>query len=83
MTTTDWIGFIGVGILLLAFFLNIINKIKRESLVYLIMNVAGAGIACIASVLLKYMPFIILEASWTLVSTYGLLQYFFKRETKL
>jgi hypothetical protein len=62
MATTDWIGFIGVGILLLAFFLNIINKIKRESLVYLIMNVAGAGIACIASVLLKYMPFIILEA---------------------
>jgi nicotinamide riboside transporter PnuC len=78
MTTTDWIGFIGVTILLVAFFLNITDKIKKDSLVYLSMNFVGAGIACLASVLLKYIPFIILEGSWTLVSAYGLIKYFKK-----
>ncbi len=79
MSTTDWIGFIGVTILLLAFFLNLIGKIESESLVYLFMNFIGAGIACLASVLLKYVPFIILEASWTLVSAFGLAKYFLKK----
>jgi hypothetical protein len=79
MTTTDWIGFIGVAILLVAFFLNLVNIIKQDSLVYLSMNFIGAGIACLASVLLKYLPFIILEASWTLVSAFGLIKYFSKK----
>ena len=79
MNTTDWIGFIGVTILLVAFFLNITGKIKNESLFYIGMNFLGAGTACLASVLLKYAPFIILEASWTLVSAYGLYKYFSKK----
>jgi DnaJ-class molecular chaperone len=49
--------------LLIAYFLNITNKIEKDSLVYLLLNFAGAGIACLASVLISYMPFIILEAS--------------------
>jgi hypothetical protein len=76
MNFTDWIGFIGVTILLIAFFLNLNNRLKKDSFVYLLMNVLGAGLACFASVLLKYMPFIILEATWTLVSAYGLLQFY-------
>lgn len=80
MTTTDWIGFLGVTILLIAFFLNIRNKIKKDSLAYLLMNCIGASIACLASVLLKYIPFIILEGSWSLVSAYGLFNYFFSKK---
>jgi hypothetical protein len=76
MNFTDWIGFIGVTILLIAFFLNLNNRLKKDNFVYLLMNVLGAGLACFASVLLKYMPFIILEATWTLVSAYGLLQFY-------
>ncbi len=79
MNTTDWIGFIGVTILLLAFFFNLIGKIESESLVYLSMNFIGAGVACLASILLNYLPFIILEASWTLVSAFGLYKYFSKK----
>ncbi len=79
MTETDWIGIIGVTILLLAFFLNLLNKIKTESFLYLFMNFIGAAIACLASVLLKYAPFIILEGSWTLVSAFGLYKYFSKK----
>jgi hypothetical protein len=72
MTTTDWIGFIGVAILLAAFFLNLFNKLDKDSVVYLSMNILGAGLACYASVLLKYLPFILLEGCWTMVSMVGL-----------
>lgn len=75
MTATDSIGFIGVSILLIAYFLNITNKIKKDSLVYLQMNFFGAGLACLASVLMKYLPFIILEGCWTIVSAYGILKH--------
>ncbi len=75
MTTTDWIGFIGVAILLIAFFLNLRNVIKKESIPYLMLNLIGAGIACYASILLAFWPFIILEGCWSLVSAYGLIKY--------
>ncbi len=75
MTLTDWIGFIGVTMLLVAYFLNLSNKLKKESLTYLLMNLIGAGMSCSASILLKYIPFVILEGSWTLVSIIGLIGY--------
>jgi hypothetical protein len=75
MTFTDWIGFIGVAILLAAFFLNLQNKISKDSLVYLLLNFSGAFIACLASVMLNYLPFVILEGCWTIVSLYGLIKY--------
>jgi hypothetical protein len=76
MTATDIIGFIGVTILLIAYFLNLNNKIEKDSLVYLQMNFIGAGLACLASVLMKYLPFIILEGCWTVVSAFGIFKYF-------
>lgn len=79
MNTTDWIGFIGVTILLIAYFLNLTNTIKKDNSTYLVMNVIGAGIACFASILLDYLPFIILEGCWTLVSTFGLIRYLIKK----
>ncbi len=81
MTTTDIIGFIGVTILLIAYFLNLTNKIEKDSLVYLQMNFLGAGLACLASVLMKYLPFIILEGCWTIVSAFGLLKYINQKNT--
>lgn len=74
MTTTDTIGFIGVTILLIAYFLNLTDKIRKDSLVYLQMNFLGAGLACLASVLMNYWPFIILEGSWTMVSAFGIVK---------
>lgn len=76
MSFVDWTGFVGVAILLIAFFLNLKEVIKSDSLVYLLLNIIGSGIACFASVLLKYLPFIILEGSWMVVSLFGLMKYF-------
>jgi len=45
----------------------------------LLLNLVGASVAYFASILLKYLPFIILEGSWTIVSAIGLLTYFKKK----
>ena len=79
MTQTDWIGFFGVTVLLIAYFLNLFSLLKKESLVYIFLNCAGAGMACFAAILLRYLPFIILEGSWTLVSVIGLCAWFFRK----
>ena len=74
MNLTDWTGSVGVGILLIAYFLNLGNIIKNNSITYLMMNVTGGALSCLASVLLEYFPFIILEGCWTIVSIAGVLK---------
>jgi hypothetical protein len=75
LTLSDWIGFIGVAILLIAFLLNLLKKISSESLVYILLNIIGAGLSCLASWLIHYMPFVILEGTWTVVSFFALVGY--------
>ena len=75
----DYIGFAGVLILLVAYLLNLAGKISKDSLQYVLMNVFGAGLACLASMLINYIPFVILEGTWTLVSLFALIKYFAKR----
>jgi hypothetical protein len=74
MNISDWTGFLGVFILLIAFFLNIVNVLHKNSYAYMLLNIIGAGIACVASILIHYLPFIILEGIWTIVSIGGLIQ---------
>ena len=81
LSLSDWIGFIGVAILLIAFLLNLLSRIDKNSLVYILMNVIGAGMACLASWMINYVPFIILEATWTLVSVFALIGYFRKNQS--
>jgi len=82
MNISDWIGFIGVTILLVAFLLNLSNKISAKSLIYILLNFIGAGLACLASVLINYVPFIVLEGAWTTVSLVSLFQNLRTKKTK-
>ncbi len=75
LNLSDWIGFTGVAILLLAFLLNLAKKISTNSLPYILMNIAGAGLACLASWMIDYLPFVILEGTWMLVSLIALIGY--------
>ena len=82
MIITDVIGFIGVSILLTAYFLNLFDKIGKNSFIYLQMNFIGAGLACLASVLMNYLPFIILEGCWAVVSALGIFKYIKQNKIK-
>lgn len=75
MNTIDWIGFIGVFLILLAYILNVTGKLKHSDLYFILLNLVGAGIACVASILMEYIPFIILEGVWTIVSLITLLKF--------
>ena len=74
MNIIDWLGTIGVFQILLAYFLNVIGKISNKDLFFILLNLIGAGMACLASILLKYIPFIILEGAWTVVSLFSLIK---------
>lgn len=74
MNITDIIGSAGVGLILLAYFLGTEKLMKQDGKMYFVMNIIGAGLATVASVLLGFWPFVILEGAWTLVSLYGLMK---------
>jgi hypothetical protein len=76
MNFSETLGSIGVSILLIAFFLNMRKLIKTESLLYSILNLLGAGIACYASWLIPYFPFVILEGVWTILSLVAVMKRF-------
>lgn len=75
MNTLDWLGFIGVFLLLLAYLLQVVGKLKSKSLAFILLNLIGALLACFASILMEYLPFVILEGAWSLVSFISLLKY--------
>lgn len=75
MNEVDWIGSLGVLQILIAYFLNITGKIQTTHLSFILLNLMGAGMACLASVMLHYLPFIILEAIWAMIALRSLILY--------
>ena len=74
MNYNDITGTVGVGLILLAYFCNTFGLVKNNSKTFFVLNIAGAAIACYASLLINYWPFVILEGVWCLVSLIGLLK---------
>ena len=68
------IGFIGVGLLLLAFVLNLAKILKAEGVPYLALNLIGAGLACASSWMIDFMPFVILEGTWAVATLVALVR---------
>ncbi len=78
MTLVDWIGSSGVFLILLAYFLNVTSRLESKNLLFILLNLIGASLAGLASYLINYLPFVILEGVWALVSGYALFKYFSK-----
>jgi hypothetical protein len=74
MTTTDWIGTIGVGLILIAYFCSTFNWISAHSRIFFLLNALGAAMACYASYLISYWPFVVLEGTWAMVSITGFIK---------
>jgi hypothetical protein len=76
MNFSDWIGAIGVSLLLLAYLLNLYKVLAQNHLIYILLNLLGASLAAYASILIGFIPFVILEGTWAGVSLVALLRYF-------
>ena len=68
------IGFVGVTLLLIAFFLNLFRLLKAESNAYLALNLIGASLACASSYLIDFLPFVLLEGTWAIVAGVALVR---------
>jgi hypothetical protein len=68
------IGFLGVALLLVAFFLNLFRLLSADSLPYLVLNLVGAGLACASSYLIDFLPFVLLEGTWATVAAVALVR---------
>lgn len=79
MKLSDIIGIAGVSLLLIAFFLNLFGIVEKETRLYIILNFVGAAIACYASVLINFLPFVVLEGTWSLVAFIALLRPLIKK----
>ena len=66
------IGSAGVTLLLVAFFLNLVKALRADGWLYLAMNLVGASLACYSSYVIRFMPFVVLEGTWTGVAAVGM-----------
>jgi len=66
------VGSAGVALLLLAFFLNLLRTLRADGSVYLALNLVGAALACLSSYLIDFMPFVLLEGTWSVVAAVAL-----------
>lgn len=69
------VGSLGVGLLLLAFFLHLFGRLARDGYPYLLLNLFGGGIAAWASWLIDYLPFVVLEGTWAVVAAVALVAH--------
>jgi len=73
-TWYDFLGNIGVILILLSYFLLQINKIKSQSMYYSLMNAIGAFLILVSLYYNFNLSAFIMEFFWLLISLYGLWQ---------
>ena len=81
MSLSNWIASIGVGILLIAFFLNVFGYINNKSKSYSFLNAMGGLISCYASYLVGFYPFVILNIIWSITAIISFFKSSVSRET--
>ena len=72
MSFAEILGTIGVSLILVGFSLNLFGLMQRRSFKYILLNLVGGALACTASILIEFFPFVILEGTWTVVAVVGL-----------
>tara|TARA_B100000965_G_scaffold374509_1_gene365854 strand:+ start:100 stop:360 length:261 start_codon:yes stop_codon:yes gene_type:complete len=73
-TWYDFLGNIGVILILLSYLLLQINKIKSQSIYYSLMNAIGAFLILVSLYYNFNLSAFIMEFFWLLISLYGLWQ---------
>ncbi len=70
---------LGAALILSAFSLVQLGRLATTSIVYLVLNVAGAGILAAAAAVDGDIGFLVLEGVWTAVSAFGLARLLLRR----
>ena len=65
-------GIIGVSLILLAYFLLQIEKVRSDNIIYPVLNLIGASLLLISLLRFWNLPSVIIEIFWILISIYGI-----------
>jgi len=80
MTLPDLGGLIGVALMLVAYALGQLGRLRIDTLPALLMNLAGAGLVLV-SLLYKFnLSAFLMEAAWAVVALFGLLKLLIRRK---
>ena len=77
-TWSDFVGNIGVILIIVAFYLNVAEKIKSTDRSYNILNLIGSILLLTSLIYKPNLSNIIIEIIWGGISLMGLYKYYFK-----
>ena len=72
----DFIGNVGVIILMVTYLMLQLNKLSSDSLAYSVLNAAGAGLIVISLLFDFNLSALLMEVFWVLISFVGIYRYF-------
>lgn len=75
MSLSDLFATLGVILLLIAFLLNLMQRLDAKSLPYATLNFLGASLCGISAYVVSFYPFVILEGVWATVALLALLKH--------
>jgi len=73
---TDFLGNIGVVLIIIDYLLLQLNRIGSKSLSFSLLNAAGATLIIISLIFNFNLSAFIMEAVWVIISLFGLYRYF-------
>ena len=73
---TDFLGNIGVVLIIIAYLLLQLNRIGSNSLSYSLLNAIGAALIIVSLLFSFNLSAFIMEAVWVAISLFGLYRYF-------
>jgi predicted membrane protein len=72
----DLVGNVGVVVLMIAYLMLQLNKLRSDDLAYSLMNAAGASLIVISLLVNFNLSALLMEVFWVLISFIGIYRYF-------
>jgi len=72
----DLIGNIGVVVLMIAYLMLQLNKLRSDGLAYSVLNAAGASLIIVSLLVNFNLSALLMEVFWVLISFVGIYRYF-------
>jgi len=72
----DLIGNIGVVVLMIAYLMLQLNKLRSDGLAYSVLNAAGASLIIVSLLVNFNLSALLIEVFWVLISFVGIYRYF-------
>ena len=76
----DFVGLVGVGIIILTYVSLQLEKVRSETLIYSLLNAVGASLIIVSLIYNFNFSAFIVEFFWLLISLFGVGKYFLRKK---